>query len=165
MVQVIPVLGAPLVGKTTILLHLAKAFASRIEVTEFPVTDEVLGTLPVRRLEVTVLQDRIKFWCIPGGTLPGWSLRNWDKADLAIFVFDSQPGMEARNLEYFEPCQDRVSRWLTIATKADLSKGTLDLPGPLRVQPPLLINGLKKVSQTALQLFVLDVVVPRLNAA
>lgn len=165
MVQVIPVLGAPLVGKTTILAHLARAFSSRIEYTEFSVTDEVLGTLPVRRLEVTVLEGRVKFWCIPDGALPGWSVRNRDKTDLAIFAFDSQPGMEARNLEYFEPCQDRVSRWLTIATKADLRRGPPDLPGPLRAQPLLLINDLNQDSQTALEKFVLEVVVPRLNAA
>ncbi|HEX6094906.1 MAG TPA: hypothetical protein VF432_01175 [Thermoanaerobaculia bacterium] len=123
----IPVLGRPLVGKTTVLLRAREVFGGHLQLLEFrlEVDDAFRGqSCRLAALHVQTESAHGQLWCVPGGSAPEWIVPLLPQDSPAVFVFDGQEGLQAEQREWFDAQAPHVdlSRSVAIVTKADLPR-------------------------------------------
>lgn len=136
----IPVLGAPLVGKGTVVRHLAKEWPGKLATYELPVD---IGAARVLACRIQLSARHVDVWCLPGGIEATWPLEIAKKCRAGVLVLDPQRDYAERQREFVDLYINTLDlQWYVIQGKQDLARSgsaaTWDpIPDVLRGVPVL----------------------------
>lgn len=142
--RVIAVLGAPHVGKGTVVRHLARSWRGSLATYELPVEG---GAAQVLACALRHEGQSAEVWCVPGSIDPPWPLSIARASRVGVLVLDPQTVYAARQRTFVDLYLRSLDlRWHVIVGKHDILQGgrveTWDpVPDALREAPCLRYNG------------------------
>lgn len=119
--MLISVLGAPLVGKRTLVAHLARSWPGVLQRYELPV-ELAGGSTPASLLACSLQESgrHVDVWCLPGGIAAEWPLDLARRSQVAVLVLDPQINYAEQQRQFADLYLRELSlAWCVVVGKQD----------------------------------------------